>query len=176
MNPEDLTVAEIAQKRRQEAIERINSELYQSPQASSIPVEDISAKVRIASPDLIGAPGYIAPDGTYVPNQIPVRTRILNSLMSLGMIVYGYIGIRLDDLFVPGKRGGIHLHSVSAWVMYAAMLCASAHLAAVVIDHYDRRNNERYYQQFGRLSQWVGWTLFVLSLVAGLTVRQMNSR
>jgi hypothetical protein len=60
--------------------------------------------------------------------------------------------------------------------MYAAMLCASVHLAAVVMDHYDRRNNEDLYQRLGELSRKIGWVLFGVAFIVGLTHHQIEFR
>lgn len=111
----------------------------------------------------------------YRPNEIPWDTRMANGAMSAAIIAYGYWGVHVDDLYIPGKRGrGIHFHALSAWIMYAAMLCAAAHLIGVIVDHYDHRDNERRYQQFATYAQGAGWTLAVLSFVIGLIYRQIN--
>lgn len=99
------------------------------------------------------------------PNRIPLGTRICYLVLSPVLLAYGSLGIYLDDIYLPGKHSrGVHLHGVSAWLMYAAMLCATTNMTSVVIDHYDTRNNGRNYRLFARTTQIVGWVLFGLSL------------
>ena len=178
MNEELLNPSDVAQRRRQEAIERINMDLQAVHGVPSSPGEQSSGTdVLTKSKSADGSPGYIAADGTYVPNRVALKTRIVSCLLSLGIVAYGYWGIRRDDLIVPiSKRTASHFHNVSAWIMYAAMLCASVHLAAVVIDHYDRRDNEHLYQRLGELSKKIGWGLFGIAFIVGLTHHQIDFR
>jgi hypothetical protein len=107
----------------------------------------------------------------YSPNHIPRGERVTNVLLSTALLAYGTFGLWIDDLYLPGKRtSGIHLHGVPAKVMYLAMLFACANLLAVVVDHYDRRNNEHSYRRVAKLTQIGGWTTFVLALVLDLFV------
>lgn len=178
MNVELQNPSDVAQKRRQEAIEQINKDLKTVHHVSSNTGDQSSGTdVLTKSVSSDGSPGYIAADGTYVPNRVALKTRIANCLLSLGMVAYGFWGIRRDDLIVPiAKRTSSHFHSISAWVMYAAMLCASVHLPAVVIDHYDRRNNEHLYLRLGQLSSKIGWVLFGIAFIVGLTHHQIEFR
>ena len=178
MNEELQYPSQVAQKRRQEAIERINKDIKAAHDVSSQTGDKRSETDVLSRPESSeGSPGYIAADGTYVPNRVALKTRIANCLLSLGMVAYGFWGIRRDDLIVPiAKRTAPHFHSISAWIMYAAMLCASVHLAAVVIDHYDRRNNEHLYQRLGERSRKIGWVLFGMAFIVGLTHHQIELR
>jgi hypothetical protein len=102
----------------------------------------------------------------YQANQIPLAVRALKITVSAVLLVYGSYGIFVNDLYVPGKHGpGIHLHNVPALVMYSAIICACSAMLSVVVDHYDRRNNESGYRLFGRVAEYFGWALFALSLV-----------
>jgi hypothetical protein len=105
----------------------------------------------------------------YLPNHIPAKSRWLHSIFATGILAYGAWGVWVDDLFLPGKRGpGIHLHGTPAWVMFGAMACASTLMVLVVVDHYDRRNNERGYKRAGEWLGMVMGALFVLALVLHL--------
>ena len=100
----------------------------------------------------------------YLPNHIPAKSRWLHSIFALGILAYGAWGVWVDDLFLPGRRGpGIHLHGTPAWVMFGAMACASALMVLVVVDHYDRRNNERDYKRAG---EWLGLVMGALFFLA----------
>src|SRR5688572_20792600 len=104
----------------------------------------------------------------HTPNHIPKSERVLNSVYAVVIIVLGTIGLTTGELLIPGKRSsgpnGIVLQGPSAWVMYAAMVCACAVLLSVLADHYDRRNNETGYRRFARIGKILGWSLFFLSL------------
>jgi hypothetical protein len=106
----------------------------------------------------------------YISNHIPVSVRRWNLILSAVLLAYGGIGIWIDDLYIPGRTRGVHLHDVPARVMYAAMICAALNLLSVVIDHYDIRNNETNYRLFARITQVLGWILFGLSLALSLFV------
>jgi len=102
---------------------------------------------------------------TYIPNEIPREERRNNILFSTLLFAYGSYGVWVNDLYIPGKRSrGVHLHDVPAWIMYAAMICACVVMLSVVVDHYDRRNNERHYRAFAEVGKFVGWGLFGASL------------
>ena len=100
----------------------------------------------------------------YTPNHIPAAERTINIILSAILLLYGTIGIISDDLYIPGKRRpGMHFHGEPAWVMYGAFLCVAANMLSVVVDHYDKRNNETNYKLFARVTQIAGWVLFIFS-------------
>jgi len=101
---------------------------------------------------------------TYIPNEIPREERRNNIIFSILLFAYGSYGVWVNDLYILGKRSrGVHLHDVPAWIMYAAMICACVVMLSVVVDHYDRRNNERH-RAFAEVGKFVGWGLFGASL------------
>ena len=101
----------------------------------------------------------------HTPNHIPASERIRHIVFSILLFAYGSYGVYVNDLYLPGKRSkGIHLHDVPAWIMYGAILCACLVMISVVIDHYDKRNNENNYRLFARIFKFLGWGFFVLSL------------
>ncbi len=113
-------------------------------------------------------PGYWQGD-VYVPNYIPWKARVTNFFFSVALLAYGGIGLYIDDLYLPGKRGnGIHLHGIHAWLMYGAFLAASVSMLAVVADHLDHRPNEGIYKATEKYAGYAGWGLFGLSLIAWL--------
>jgi hypothetical protein len=178
MNEEQLNPSDIAQMRRQQAIERINKDLKAARGVPSNADEQSFGADGLTKSKLSdGSPSYIAADGTYVPNRVALKARIVSCLLSLGIVAYGYWGISRDDLIVPiGKGKAPHFHDFSAWIMYVAMLFAAVHLAAVVVDHYDRRNNEHLYKRFGEISSRIGWVLFGIAFIVGLTHHQIDYR
>ena len=118
------------------------------------------------------APAWPGPtydeNGRYVPNVISPGERTGHIILSLALLAYGAYGVWINDLYVPGKRRGIHLHDVPAWIMYGAIICACMVLLSVVVDHYDRRDNERYYRTFASVGEFLGWSCFGVSLLWGI--------
>ena len=102
----------------------------------------------------------LARAGSYLePNFFTLRQRVANTLLAAALLAYGTFGVYLDDLYIPGKRSsGMHLHGTSAWLMFAAVVCAAAVLLALVVDHYDRRHNEHHYDRFKKFATVVGWS------------------
>jgi hypothetical protein len=95
----------------------------------------------------------------YNPNHIPPNERKWNIILSLVLIFIGAVAIMVDDLPIPGvgHRGygrhtskTVHFHGKTIWVFFCAFICASANMISVVVDHYDRRNNEINYRRFAR--------------------------
>lgn len=102
----------------------------------------------------------------YTPNHIPASVRIESVVLSLFLIGYGAVSWYQDDMFLPAKSGGFFIHGLALKLMCFAMICAAFNLAAVVLDHYDQRNNERNYVIFSKITRAIGWALFVLALAA----------
>lgn len=103
-------------------------------------------------------------DGNYVPNSISVTDRLFNLVLALVLIVYGSYGVYKNQLYVPATRGdGTYLSGGAAWIMYAALLCGSVYLLTIIVDHYDKRDNEIKYYMFGNFVKLIG---FVLAAVA----------
>jgi hypothetical protein len=104
--------------------------------------------------------------GKFKPNFIPAGTRYFHIIASLLLLAYGTHGIYVNDLVIPGRRGrSDHLQDEAALIMYAAFICACIVMISVVIDHYDKRDNEHKYQAAGRLFKYLGWGLFVFALL-----------
>jgi len=101
----------------------------------------------------------------YKPNQIPLKERVLCCVLSLILVGYGIIGLINGDLYIPAKRGGFTLHGFPMILMIIAMACASVAMLMMVIDHYDRRDNERYYRVVSIIVQGIAWSCFFASLV-----------
>jgi hypothetical protein len=106
----------------------------------------------------------------YLPNHIPLAKRVFHSVLAIALIAYGARGVWVDDIVMPGKRRSVHFHGAAAIVMFGALLAASAVLGSTVVDHYDRRDNERYYRAFAERGQIVACILFGLAIVLVIVV------
>ncbi len=110
----------------------------------------------------------------HTPNHIPANERGWNIVFSILLFAYGSYGIWINDLYLPGKRGrGMHLHDIPAWIMYGAIICACLVMLSVVVDHYDRRNNETNYRLFAQVFKFLGWGFFALSLIIAMFGHRM---
>ena len=175
MRDGDIDYSKYSLHELEEALSGINRQLYPKNYAnlksayvllaSSLPTEQVAT----ATADFEEQDEPLArydKNGRYVPNHISSNERIVHVVLPLLLFAYGTYGVWANDLYIPGKRSrGMHLHDVPAWIMYAAMVCACLVMFSVVIDHYDRRDNERRYRAFAAIGEFVGCSLFVVSLL-----------
>ena len=103
----------------------------------------------------------------YIPNSIPLSTQIFHIIISIGLISYGTYGLMVGDIYLPGKRSsGVHFNGISAWFVYFSFIFATCNLLSVVVDHYDKRNNEESYKVTALVFAIFGWGSFVMAFVA----------
>lgn len=115
----------------------------------------------------LGDEAFQPSEEPFEPNSFNLGERVMNTLLALALLAYGAYGLFVDDLYLPGRRSrsGVHLHGTPAWIMYGAFICAAAVLLALVIDHYDRRNNEHHYETFKHWAGRAGLAFFVVALL-----------
>jgi uncharacterized membrane protein len=87
------------------------------------------------------------------------------------IIAYTIASLVSDDFYVwlPSRRGrsvSVHLYGSAAWLAAAAAMAAASNLLSVVVDHYDKRNNETNYRAYARWSLVLAVTLLMLAFVA----------
>lgn len=140
---------------------QLDSDAGDPPALRQPTTEEIRARRRaILTPRALGSPLL------HTPNEIPAGERWSSIGLSVFLLLYGGWGVGRNDLYVPGKHGpGVHLHDGAAWLLFAAMICASAAMLSVVADHYDRRDNERHYRTFAALFRWLGWACASMSVL-----------
>jgi len=81
------------------------------------------------------------------------------------LFLYGCYGIWENDLFIPARKGkGIHLHDLSLWVAFAAIICACCNLLLVIADHYDKRDNEEICAFAARVLKYTAFSLIILAI------------
>lgn len=111
-------------------------------------------------------------EGKYVPNIIPLGKRIWNILSSLFLLAYGAYGLWIGDIYIPGKRGsGTHLHGLAAWAMYAAFIAACLAMLSIIVDHFDKRDNEARYKYFADKCNTVGLVLIFVSFAIAIIAK-----
>jgi hypothetical protein len=178
MKDGDVDYSKYTQREMEEALEGINAGKYPKNHANlraayqklteRLPPEAAAARqaeyVQSEDEDPPPAPKYDE-RGRYIPNHIPKSERLRLAGLSLLLLAYGSYGVWANDLYLPAKRRGIHLHDASAWVMFGAIACACLVMLVLVADHYDRRDNELNYWRVSRAVRGLGWACFVLSLI-----------
>lgn len=99
------------------------------------------------------AHGSINPAG-YTPNEVPLRTRVINILLSLFFVGYsgyclwtGQMYFPFINKVAPGRSMAITFQGIETWMMSAALLSATMFCVLSVADHYDKRRNEHAYQK-----------------------------
>lgn len=113
----------------------------------------------------------------YEPNKFSLFQLIWNSLFSFGILSYGTVGLLLDDLYLPGKRtSGRHFHGEPLWILYLSCLSIVVNLLAVVLDHYDERDNEHKYKKLTKITYFMSWVFFILALVIDLFIFKKSSK
>lgn len=109
------------------------------------------------------------PDQWQSPNNVPLSTRVINTLGSFALLAWGSYGLYQGDIPMPARKGEVaHFTGLATWILYGAILCAVVNLMAEVVDHYDRRNNELLYAHIAAATQWIGWALFIVASIRGL--------
>jgi hypothetical protein len=134
-------------------------------------IDEVTIKPELKFEKDLDAPiRHLDGEGKYVPNSISIGNRLLSVLFSLALLIYGANGIYTDDLYIPGKRGGIHFSGLSTWLAYAGIICLCVSLLSIIIDHYDKRDNEHKYYEFGKGIRLLGFILFLVAIVFNLIV------
>lgn len=116
--------------------------------------------------DRMYKPAADAVHGTaeYKPNAYTKWDLYFSAATVLVLVAWGGWGLWVDDLAVPTRRGTLHLHGSSAWLMYAAWLFAASSFVAIIVDHFDKRDNEKRYKRIGHFAVFGAWLLFFGSL------------
>ena len=101
----------------------------------------------------------------FTPNHIKWTTRLYYVIASVSLFSYGAYGIYINDLFLPARRGGgTHFHDTPAFVLFGAFICGCLYMISVVIDHYDKRDNEDRYHDFGVIMKYLGISLLIAAM------------
>lgn len=109
----------------------------------------------------------------YQPNQIPRSERFIYGLSAAALVLYGIVGLIRDDLYIPGRRSrGFHLHGTSLWIMLVAILFGVAALTALIVDHYDKRDNQRHYKQFVSMTTIAAFVVFFVAIFVNIATRR----
>lgn len=92
----------------------------------------------------------------HTPNVVPLMQRVAYACLGVALICYGAIGVLTDALWIPGRRtAGVVLSGYPTWLAMASLCAGAFGLLSVVLDHFDRRNNQHHYRRFQSVSRWL---------------------
>lgn len=101
------------------------------------------------------------------PRDLTLKQRVKHVASSLALIAYGVSGVVHGSLYNPGKsNNGLHLKGIAMWVGFAAIVFAALHYLSLVVNHYDKRDNQLHYRRFAKITKVTGFTLLFLSFLA----------
>jgi hypothetical protein len=103
------------------------------------------------------------------PNEVPLSLRIYSLVLAALLIAYGGSGFLNGKLEVAtGKGGGgrLVLYDRPAWLLASAIIVGAILLLSVIVDHYDRHNNEGWYRLFRLALLYLGLALLAAALVS----------
>jgi hypothetical protein len=106
-------------------------------------------------------------DNSSARESVPFRERAFDVIASVVLLAYGSYGLWIDGLWVLA-RSPVRVHGVAAVIVFCSFLVAASVLISHVVDHLDRRNNERSYKEFARIGTYAGWTLYIIGIYWGL--------
>jgi len=106
----------------------------------------------------------------YRPNYVDLDVRAGCLSASAALIFYAALSIQNDDFFIwlPGRRqtGYVHLHGVPVWLACISIFFACLSMLAVVVDHYDKRDNEESYRKFAKLALKAAFYVLVFAMLS----------
>jgi MFS family permease len=95
------------------------------------------------------------PRAHYVPNRVPRVTRALYAIVSLIWLGWALIGLLSGHMYFLISRGGpIHFSGIPALLFSMAVLAGAAACSVAIVDHHDRRDNEKSYRRARRVLWW----------------------
>ena len=107
--------------------------------------------------------------GAWKPNDVPLSVRIYSVVLAVLLLAYGVAGFvndRLELATAKGSGGRLLLHGGPAWLLGSAVIVGALLLLSLVVDHYDRRNNEHWYRRVRKALLYLGFALFAAALTS----------
>ena len=85
-------------------------------------------------------------------NHIPKKTRIFNVIWACILIFLAIYGWLSGSFYFPGRVGsnGVTFTNLGLILFICALITAAINALLVVVDHYDKSNNETQYKTFSR--------------------------
>jgi hypothetical protein len=94
-------------------------------------------------------------------------TRRLVVLAALSLVIYGFHGLLVDDIYIPGKRSpGHHYRGAPAFVALPMIISFASVLITVAFARYDPRQNTLVAGRFAKFLL----TVSVISILGGIAM------
>jgi hypothetical protein len=112
----------------------------------------------------------------YTPNHLSALERFAALFWAAGLIGFSIVGWSRGEIPVVGGKGaGVMVGGAGLWVMLSANLLLAAAALVAVVDHYDRRNNERQYRRAFGILGIAGVGALILGVVLGVDHSRLSS-
>ncbi|HHI5411747.1 TPA: hypothetical protein ACPXMY_003217 [Vibrio metoecus] len=112
---------------------------------------------------------FIKKSKPYKPNVIPQNIRILFLSIAAGLVLYGLFGINHGEIYLPSKRGhGVTFIGDSIFVLFGSFVVLAICCIIIVVDHYDKRNNEHLYDLALKGLGYVSLAFFIAACIWNL--------
>ena len=104
----------------------------------------------------------------YKPNHIPKNERIFNALWGTGLLVWSTYGLIVGELIFPGRRGreDTVFTELGLYFVAAGMVLGAANMFLLIVDHYDKRDNEINYKYASRALISIVIVLVIAAIVS----------
>lgn len=106
----------------------------------------------------------------FIPNFIPLKTRLQNTFISLALVAYSAYGLihdRIDIPYISKSRflPRIVAHFTGYWKLIPlfGIILLILMLLSELIDHIDKRPNEKTYQKFSYNCFWIVLIVYVVA-------------
>lgn len=112
----------------------------------------------------------------HVPNRFRREHLVWNVALAMCLVVFGVAAVYSNRLKLSSGRGSslVVLSDGPMWLALGAMACGVLGLLSVVVDHLDRRDNERLYEAFRWITLRLGGVLLASALIVHFCVALMR--
>lgn len=108
------------------------------------------------------------PRGTYIPNYIPLERRVKYALSSIALIAFSAYSLSHNSMDIPyGPKSHpvlVHFSGHGLVLPTLSLMCGVLVGLSVLVDHLDKRPNERIYKQIYDWSLIVGYVSYIAAL------------
>lgn len=104
----------------------------------------------------------------YIANEVGLCTRLLSIFGVIFLTIYSFYSIAHNKIVVPGKGRAIELNDISMYIMVVAIFFFIIRILLIILDHYDKRNNEKSYENAKIIVSTLGYILFFFALIYSL--------
>lgn len=107
----------------------------------------------------------------YIPNKVDLWKRFFGFFGIIFLILYSLNSIKKNSIVVPGRGHHVELTDVAMYIMILAVFFLILRILLVIVDHYDKRNNEDFYKNAKITMSTLGWISFFAALMYSLFVQ-----